>query len=381
MREAHLDGGGQRTADLHLLADALEDDDVRIDGHADAQDDTRDARQGQLRTGERQQQHDDHDIDGERDVGHQAAQAIAQQHEQHDKRHANRAGQNRLIKRLDAQGRGDRADLQLGQVQRQRAGQDEGRQVLGLVGGEVAGDLALAAGNHAVDGRCRDGLAVQRDGDGLADVGSRRFGETLRALVVQLKGDARQSVLVLSSLRVLDHRAFQDVFAVLVHEVQLRRRADDAQDLVGIGDVRDLHTDAVGTLAGDGRLGEALTGQTAGEDGHGRAHLRLEFLGAVILRRIDGVHAAAQIQAQGDRFTPRLEIVDHRALANAKQRHISADSDDHQDGHQRNDRAGTRVLRLCILVRHSDFPLFILFDRFACGRYARHTNPSPSANA
>ena len=123
------------------------------------------------------QRHDDHNIDRQRDIGHQTAETIAEQHEQHNQNDADHACLNGAIERLNAQRRGDGAHFEGRQVQRQCAGKDQRRQVLRLVRGEVAGDFTLAARNHGIDRRAGNGLPVQRDGNGLAQIGCRGFGE------------------------------------------------------------------------------------------------------------------------------------------------------------------------------------------------------------
>ena len=84
VREALAYGGLKRPSRVLFFADSLEDHDVGVDGHADAEHDTGHARQRQLRAGEREQQHDDQHINRQRDVRHDAAEAIPEEHEQHD---------------------------------------------------------------------------------------------------------------------------------------------------------------------------------------------------------------------------------------------------------------------------------------------------------
>ena len=159
-------------------------------------------------------------------------------------------------------------------------------------------------------------------------------------------------------LRILHHPAFHQVVAALIDKVELSRRTDDGQDLVRVRHVRNLHADAVAALTGDGRLGEALTGQTAGEDAHRGFHLGVKIRVAVVLRLIDGVNTAAQVKAEADCIAPRLEVVDHRSLAEAAQTQIGANSDDNNDCDERNQCAGAQIFRLSMLVSHNVFPRF-----------------------
>ena len=90
----------------------------------------------------RQQQHH---VQRQRHVGEQAEQAVAQDHEQ---RHQAQARQRRIAAGLDrirAQFGADGAFFQDLQRRRQRAGAQQDGQVVGVLGGEAAGDAARAA--------------------------------------------------------------------------------------------------------------------------------------------------------------------------------------------------------------------------------------------
>ena len=136
------------------------------------------------------------------------------------------------------------------------------------------------------------------------------IAEDLRALVVQLKGDdGGVAVLgVIGRRSLLDALALEDNVAVGILERQMRGRAHDAQDLVGILDVRNLDADAIAALRGDGRLGIALSGQSVDHNGDGGVPQRLEILdGRIAL--VDRVDAAAQIETQLDGAADRLDDV------------------------------------------------------------------------
>ena len=87
--------------------------------------------------------------------------------------------------RVGAQAGADRAFLDDGQWRRQGAGPQQYGQIVGILDGEVAADLPLAADDRlANDGRA-DHLAVEHDGERLTDVARADIGEALGADAIE----------------------------------------------------------------------------------------------------------------------------------------------------------------------------------------------------
>ena len=125
-----------------LLADALEDEHVGVDRHADGEGDARDAGQGQggAEGGHAGEQHEE--VQGEGDVGDEAGQPVVHEHEEEDDGGRDRDGRAAPADGVGAERRPHRALLEdlNGSGQRPRP-QDDG-EVGGLLGGEAAADLA-----------------------------------------------------------------------------------------------------------------------------------------------------------------------------------------------------------------------------------------------
>src|SRR5262249_21317900 len=88
LREAVFDRGLRRAAVAQLLADALEHEHVRVDGHTDRQDEARDARQRQRRLEERHRGREQHRVQHERDDGVPAGAAVVDGHRHEDEQRA-----------------------------------------------------------------------------------------------------------------------------------------------------------------------------------------------------------------------------------------------------------------------------------------------------
>lgn len=82
-------------AGIHGFLDALKGQDVGVDRHADTEHERRNAGQREYRAHGIVQQEYDEDVYGKRDRGDDARQAVDADHEQHDRGHADRAGQHR----------------------------------------------------------------------------------------------------------------------------------------------------------------------------------------------------------------------------------------------------------------------------------------------
>ena len=166
-----LIAGNDRLAGLQLFADALVDQHVGVDRHADGQHDTGDARQRQRRAEQRQRAEDQDDVEDQRDVGEDAEQAVGDDHEGDDERSAATIPAVRP-ERIESAPR--LAPTERSSTMSRLAGSAPARsstaRSLALCGGEVAADLARAAGDRLLDDRRGDHLVVEHDGEALADI-------------------------------------------------------------------------------------------------------------------------------------------------------------------------------------------------------------------
>ena len=174
--EAALDRGRQGLVLGKLFLDTLGGDDVCVNAHTDAQDDTGDAGQSQGRTGENGKvagndgQGSGH-LAEQRDGSDGTGQAVTHNHHHSDEDECNDTGQDHDFQALSAQRRAD-GGVALGrQGERQRAGVDLVRQRGSAVLIEIALDDGLAAGDGFIDRGGGDVGIIQPDGDG-AVVGS-----------------------------------------------------------------------------------------------------------------------------------------------------------------------------------------------------------------
>ena len=124
----------------------------------------------QRRAQQRHRGEDEEDVHAEREVGEHAEDAIGRQHIDDDQRAADQGRALAGVDRILAEAGADGALLDDGQLGRQRAGAQQHGQIVGLLDGEIAGDLAGAAGDRPENARRRDHLAVEHDGEQFADV-------------------------------------------------------------------------------------------------------------------------------------------------------------------------------------------------------------------
>ena len=205
--EAALDCGGQGLVFGKFFLDALGGDDVGVNAHADTQDDTGNAGQGQRRPREHSKvagndsQRSGH-LTKQRNGGNGAGQAVAHDHHDSNKGKGDDTGQDHDLQALGAQGRAD-GGVALGrQGERQRAGVDLVCQRGSAVLIEVALDDGLAAGDGLIDGGGGDVFIVQPDGD-RAVVGGQLgggIGKSGRAGGVELQLDDPALGLVISGI-------------------------------------------------------------------------------------------------------------------------------------------------------------------------------------
>ena len=164
--------------------------------------------------------------------------------------------------------------------------------MLACFDGEMAGDLAGAAGDRPQNARRRDDLAVEHDGEGPPDVLGGDLAEALAAADVEAEIDDRllralvEAGLGVGQILALHHHLLLDrqldaglvdlverldrrgVFAGLGDEAEfeLRRGAENVLQLAGVLQARHLDQDAVVALALDVRLGGAEGVDAAAQD-------------------------------------------------------------------------------------------------------------------
>ena len=120
------------------------------------EDDAGDAGQRQRRPEQRHRGENEENVDAQGDVGEDAENAVGRQHIDD---HQRAADQRRALARVDrilAEAGADGALLDHGQLGRQRAGAQQHGEIVGLLDGEIAGDLARAAGDRPENARRRD---------------------------------------------------------------------------------------------------------------------------------------------------------------------------------------------------------------------------------
>ena len=179
--EAGIDRGNRSAPAAQFLADTLIDQHVGVDRDADRQHDAGNAGQRQRRIQQRQHAEDHRDVDGDRDVGEHAEQPVGQEHEHDHHDRADIGGKFAFFDRILAEPRPDGALLDDRQRRRQRAGAQQDRQIVGLLHGEIAGNLARAGGDRLADHRRRDHLVIQHDRERLPDMFGGRLREFARA--------------------------------------------------------------------------------------------------------------------------------------------------------------------------------------------------------
>src|SRR5215212_334256 len=149
--EAGLDGGRQRLADPHLLLHPFEDQDVRVDGHADREDEASNARERQGHRDQPEQGEYDEAVVNEREARDDAWQPVVDEHKEHHEEDADDPRQQTLVEELLTERRADRLVGELPDGERQRSELEDGdelRRLLERVAADraVLADLDVAAG-------------------------------------------------------------------------------------------------------------------------------------------------------------------------------------------------------------------------------------------
>ena len=311
--EAGVNGALDGLAGSHFLLDALEDNDVRIDRHTDRQDDTCNARQGQVYADQAEQQCLDNHVEAQSQAGNKARNAVHDDHEQHNKYQTDQACLQAGAHRVSAELRADRAKLYLLERERDLTCVDEVCQLGRAVAGERASDNTAVVVDLLGNRRSRDNLFVHYDVQlvGAVRAGSNGAGR-LSELLLALGGELHLNVVLIGHAvrrvavavgRLLDVRAGQPLLAVGIEEGQLSGGAQGLNRFLRVGDLRNLNRYAVLAAEGYGSLGKALVGQTLTNDLLYRVHVVGQVVGVVAVRDFGLVYdtgAADQIQTQTD---------------------------------------------------------------------------------
>ena len=142
--EAGVNGALDGLAGSHFLLDALEDNDVCVNRHTNGQDDTCNARQGQVYADQAEQQRLDNHVEAQSEAGNNARNAVHDDHEQHNEYQTDQACLQAGAHRVSAELRADRAKLYLLERERDLTCVDEVCQLGRAVAGERAGDNTLS---------------------------------------------------------------------------------------------------------------------------------------------------------------------------------------------------------------------------------------------
>lgn len=308
--KARLHREAQRLAlDLVLFLEVLEDEDVRVDGHTDGQDDTGDTRQGQRRIEQVQEAEQHERVGHQGDVGDEARHAVEEDHEQEDGAEADGKGEFRLILGILSERRADRARLDDVDLDRQCAAPEDDGEVLRLFERLLARDLGLAAEDRLADIRCRQHLTIEQDGDRAADVLRREVGELLRALIREFEVDDVLAVLLVRrGLCVLEVGTRQHRIALFILELEHSRLADGLDGGIRVLDARQLDDDAALALTLDDRLGEAQRVDALLHDGDDAVHrIIVDFCYICVLGFEHDMRAALQVEALAYGVGQRLD--------------------------------------------------------------------------
>src|SRR6202162_2249446 len=109
--ETVLDRRLRRAPGAQLLTDALEDEDVRVHGHADRQDEARDPRQGQRRVENRHRSEQQDSVQDERQHGVPSRPPVVGDDRDEDEQHAGDGRCDPLADGIEPEGRADRRSL------------------------------------------------------------------------------------------------------------------------------------------------------------------------------------------------------------------------------------------------------------------------------
>ena len=217
-----VDGVHETFSAFELFPDTFEDQHVGVHRHADGQDDTGDARQGERRIERRHRTEDQHHVESKSDDRNHSGDAIVDAHEDGDQHQGDRSDPDAVRHVGGAElrvGVKDRVHLDL---EGKTAADQRIGDAFGLFIGEAAGDFCAAAGNRLIDDRRTVEVAVEYDGELAADVAGGDPGEILGARLTETQLDLALTELILGGHRVGDSLAGH--LRNLVDEVVLHLR-------------------------------------------------------------------------------------------------------------------------------------------------------------
>ena len=191
-----------------LLAQALVDEHVAVDGDAQVQRDAGEAGQREAGVHQGHRVEDDQRVHQQRDVGDDARQEVVERHHREGGGHRDQHAVEAALEVVLAHGRAEDAHRDgLGREPRaERAGGQHADEVVDFLLAEVAGDLATVA-DLGVEVRRGVDLVVQDDGHGLAHVGAREAAHLGAAGIVELEADGGAAEFVGGTADLL-HRPF-----------------------------------------------------------------------------------------------------------------------------------------------------------------------------
>ena len=294
---AGVDRRLRRGAIAHLFADALVDQHVGVDGHAQGERDGGDAGQRQRRLQQRQDRHQQQQVGRERQHRYHAEHHVVHAHERGDRDKAPERGTETLADVVGAEAGADGALLDDFHRRGEGPGAQQQRHVGRFGGAHAPADLHAPAADLAADHRRGDDLALaffdQQDGHALADALARHVLENARPRPIQGKVHRRFLRLAVESglgigepvagqhhllfhqqrraaalgiefgaerhLALLGREQGGGIAVFLVDHADFQGRGA-AQNFLGFGRVlhpRQLHHHAVGALLLNDRLGHA----------------------------------------------------------------------------------------------------------------------------
>ena len=172
-----------------FLLDPFEDQHVRVDAHADRQDEAGDAGQRHRHGNQRDERNQDQQVEDDRDDRVQSGQPVVGEHEQHDERQAANGGEHARSDRGLAEACADGALLDVCQVGRQGTGL-EGDDLLDHLFVAEADDLPMRVDARQDGGHRRD-AAVEHGRQRAVDMALREGAEARAGVRLQREADRR----------------------------------------------------------------------------------------------------------------------------------------------------------------------------------------------
>src|SRR3989344_5483751 len=319
----------------------FENEDVGVHGHADGQDESREAGQGQGDGDELENRERERDVHHERDGGENAQTAVVDDHEQDHEQCARDAGHYSLLHRVRAQARA------YGQLVDEPDGSRQGARVealdhlLRFIQGNPGYDR-LAAGYLLLYHRDADDLVVQEYRQSLADVLFGQLFENTAALLVEGElhlgfldrlGESQPRAGYIAPRKFgIGENGGGSAGLFHLPESQKGRLADLADGLIHVPNARKLH-DELGTVAGarqiDLRLPHAEEVDPGLDDVPKAVQYRLPVAGRYFgkIHFIHQMRAADEIEAQA----PGTPVADRTPGINKKSgEHGQADDQSEQ---------------------------------------------------